>query len=117
MREHIQQRGTDSWRVKVFVGRDPDGVRRYVERTVWGTRRAAERKVAARVVVEVAEIIDATERLVSLTADGSVDDIAADRDRRDALLWNFTVLGEAVSQLCERTKATHAEVPWDIPEA
>ncbi len=116
MREHIQQRGTDSWRVKVFVGRDPDGVHRYVQRTVRGTRRAAERKVA-RVVVEVAEIIDATERLVSLTADGSVDDIAADRDRRDALLWNFTVLGEAVSQLCERTKATHAEVPWDILEA
>jgi len=54
MRGHIQQRGKDSWRVKVFVGRDAAGVRRYVERTVRGSRREAEREVA-RVVVEVDE--------------------------------------------------------------
>jgi hypothetical protein len=54
MRGHIQQRGKDSWRIKVFVGRDAAGVRRYVERTVRGTRREAEREVA-RVVVEVDE--------------------------------------------------------------
>lgn len=54
MRGHIQQRGKNSWRIKVFVGRDATGVRRYVERTVQGTRREAEREVA-RVVVEVDE--------------------------------------------------------------
>lgn len=54
MRGHIQQRGRQSWRVKVFVGRDADGVKRYVERTVRGTRRDAERELA-RVVVEVGE--------------------------------------------------------------
>jgi hypothetical protein len=54
MRGHIQQRGNDSWRVKVFVGRDATGVRRYVERSVRGTRREAERELA-RVVVEVGE--------------------------------------------------------------
>lgn len=54
MRGHIQQRGKDSWRIKVFVGRDGAGVRRYVERTVRGTRREAEREIA-RVVVEVDE--------------------------------------------------------------
>lgn len=54
MRGHIQQRGKDSWRIKVFVGRDAAGVRRYVERTVRGTRREAERELA-RVVVEVDE--------------------------------------------------------------
>ena len=54
MRGHIQQRGQQSWRVKVFVGRDADGVKRYVERTVRGTRRDAERELA-RVVVEVGE--------------------------------------------------------------
>lgn len=36
MRGHIQQRGKASWRVKAYVGRDADGVRRYVERTVRG---------------------------------------------------------------------------------
>lgn len=54
MRGHIQQRGKRSWRVKVFVGRDAAGARRYVERTVRGTRREAERELA-RVVVEVGE--------------------------------------------------------------
>ncbi len=54
MRGHIQQRGKDSWRIKVFIGRDAAGARRYVERTVRGTRREAEREVA-RVVVEVDE--------------------------------------------------------------
>ena len=38
----------------MFVGRDAAGGRRYVERTVRGTRRDAEREVA-RVVVEVDE--------------------------------------------------------------
>jgi hypothetical protein len=38
----------------VFVGRDAAGVHRYVERTIRGTRRDAERE-AARVVVEVDE--------------------------------------------------------------
>jgi len=54
MRGHIQQRGKHSWRVKVFVGRDASGVRRYLQRTVRGTRRDAERELA-RVVVEVDE--------------------------------------------------------------
>ena len=38
MRGHLQQRGRDSWRLKVFVGRSSDGKRRYVERTVRGSR-------------------------------------------------------------------------------
>jgi integrase len=54
MRGHIQQRGKHSWRVKVIVGRDASGVRRYLQRTVRGTRRDAERELA-RVVVEVDE--------------------------------------------------------------
>jgi integrase len=54
MRGHIQQRGESSWRVKVFVGRDAMGVRRYVEQTVRGTRREAERELS-RLLVEVDE--------------------------------------------------------------
>lgn len=54
MRGHIQQRGKTSWRIKVFVGRDADGVRRYVERTVRGTRREAERELS-HLLVEVDE--------------------------------------------------------------
>ena len=54
MRGHLQQRGKDSWRVKVYVGRSADGVKRYLEQSVRGTRREAERELA-RLVVEVDE--------------------------------------------------------------
>jgi integrase len=54
MRGHLQQRSRDTWRLKVYVGRSADGRKRYVERTVRGTRREAERELA-RLVVEVDE--------------------------------------------------------------
>lgn len=54
MRGHLQQRGADSWRLKVFLGRSPDGKKRYLERTVRGTRREADQELA-RLVVEAGE--------------------------------------------------------------
>jgi len=48
----MQQRGPRSWRLKVFLGRDGNDQRRYLERTVSGTRRDAEKELA-RLVVEV----------------------------------------------------------------
>ena len=54
MRGHLQQRGRNTWRLKVFLGRSTDGRRRYIERTFRGTRREAERELA-RLVVEVDE--------------------------------------------------------------
>ncbi len=45
MRGHLQQRGADSWRLKVFLGRSPDGKTRYLERTTRGTRREAEQEL------------------------------------------------------------------------
>ncbi|HEV2071957.1 MAG TPA: site-specific integrase [Acidimicrobiales bacterium] len=54
MRGHLQQRSRDTWRLKVYVGRSADGKRRYLERTVRGARREAERELA-RLVVEVDE--------------------------------------------------------------
>jgi integrase len=54
MRGHLQHRGGESWRIKVYVGRSGDGRKRYVERTVRGTKREAERELS-RLVVEVDE--------------------------------------------------------------
>lgn len=54
MRGSIQQRGTTSWRVKAYVGRDSTGRKRYVQRTVRGTRRDASRELS-RLVVDVDE--------------------------------------------------------------
>jgi hypothetical protein len=39
MRGHLQRRGSDAWRLKVYVGRDANGTKRYVERTVSGTKK------------------------------------------------------------------------------
>lgn len=45
-------------------------------------------------------MIDAAEQAQQLTADVTVSQQEADRNRRDALLRNFTMLGEAAGQLC-----------------
>ena len=45
----------------------------------------------------------------------SVEQLAADRIRRDALLWNFTVLGEAAAQLSDELKQELASVAWRQP--
>lgn len=54
MQGNLQQRGPSSWRIRVFIGRDDAGKKRYLERTVRGTKREAQR-VMARLVTEVDE--------------------------------------------------------------
>ena len=44
-----------------------------------------------------------------------IEDLAADRTRREALLWNFTVLGEASTQLSVELRHRFADVPWRQP--
>lgn len=39
MRGHLQYRGDDAWRIKVYLGRSADGRWRNLERTVRGTHR------------------------------------------------------------------------------
>jgi integrase len=54
MRGHIEQRGSNAWRIKAYLGRDSTGKKRYVTRTVPGSRREAERELS-RLLVEVDE--------------------------------------------------------------
>lgn len=63
-----------------------------------------------REVLLVAEIIDAAERIVALTSGYTVASLDRDRDRREALLWSFTVLGDPVPQCGGR-------LPLDLWEA
>lgn len=65
-----------------------------------------------RELLLITEIIEAAERIIELTAGATVDDLQKDQNRREALLWSFTVLGEASSQLDEHVKSTTPEVPW-----
>lgn len=61
------------------------------------------------------EMIEAATQAAALVADTDLETLAADRQRRDALLWNFTVLGEAAAQLDAAIKIRFPEVPWTQP--
>lgn len=61
------------------------------------------------------EMIEACQRIISLTARLDPALAAADRDLTDALLWNFTVLGEASGQISADLKALPAQIPWADP--
>lgn len=68
-----------------------------------------------RELVLLAEMIEAADQAQSLLSGTDVETLAADRQRRDALLWNFTVLGEAAAQLDEAVKARFPSVEWARP--
>jgi integrase len=55
MAGHIQERGSRTWRLTVYIGRDArTGKKRYAQRTFHGSKREAE-KALARLVTEVDE--------------------------------------------------------------
>lgn len=61
------------------------------------------------------EMIDAAEQARNLVAGRTVADVNADRMRRESLLWNFTVLGEAAGLVSDETKARFPRIPWRNP--
>ncbi len=66
-------------------------------------------------VLLITEMIDAAEQASRLVQGVSAEQLEADRQRRDALLWNFTVLGEAAGQVTDETKAKFPHVQWRQP--
>jgi uncharacterized protein with HEPN domain len=68
-----------------------------------------------RELLLLGEMIDAVEQIQHLAADIEVDELASRRERRDALLWNYTVLGEAAAQVSEGVKTRFPAVPWQQP--
>lgn len=61
------------------------------------------------------EIIAASERAHDIASQRWVEDLATKLDARDALLWNLTVIGEAVGQLPDSLRTRYPEVPWNQP--
>ncbi|HEX6686055.1 MAG TPA: HepT-like ribonuclease domain-containing protein [Candidatus Limnocylindrales bacterium] len=61
------------------------------------------------------EMIHAASRIREVIGDLDADDLGADALRRDAVLWNYTVLGEASSQVSGELKETHPGVGWAQP--
>ncbi|MCL2787168.1 MAG: DUF86 domain-containing protein [Micrococcales bacterium] len=71
----------------------------------------------SRELLLLAEMIDAADQAQALVAGWDVEAIGGDRQRHDALLWNFTVLGEAAAQLPQAFRAAHPDVDWARPVA
>lgn len=68
-----------------------------------------------RELLLISEMIEAAGRAQALVSDLDLDALAADRQRCDALLWNFTVLGEAAAQLDDAIKRRFPAIPWARP--
>ena len=68
-----------------------------------------------RDILLLTEMIDAAEQAHQLTANITVSQLETDRQRRDALLWNFTVLGEAAGQLSAELKDRFPDIAWQQP--
>ncbi len=68
-----------------------------------------------RDVLLLTEMIDAADQARRLADGITVADLEQDRQRREALLWNFTVLGEAAARLSEETKIRFPDVQWQRP--
>ena len=69
MRGHLEARGKDVWRAKVYLGRDADKSKRYLTRTIHGSKRRAEDVLAQMIVEAGVGGHDVT--------DGTVGDLAA----------------------------------------
>jgi uncharacterized protein with HEPN domain len=63
----------------------------------------------------VSEMIDAAEQARALTADIGPADLEHDRQRRDALLWNFTVLGEAAAKVSPSSRSATRRSTGGVP--
>lgn len=66
-------------------------------------------------ILLLGEVIDAAEQANLLVSGRDVDALEADRQLRDALLWNVTVLGEASAQGPDEIKEAHPTVNWARP--
>ena len=54
MRGHIRKRGENSWELRWYVGRGPDGKKRYKTKTVRSPRKSDAQKELNRVLAETA---------------------------------------------------------------
>lgn len=65
--------------------------------------------------VLLVEMIDSATRIIGIAERLDLFDPDSSRDLIDALLWNYTVLGEAARSVTDDVKAAHPEVPWSDP--
>jgi uncharacterized protein with HEPN domain len=68
-----------------------------------------------RDILLLTEMIDAAEQAHQLSAGVTVSELQTDRQRRDCLAVEFTVLGEAAGQLSAEITDRFPGIPWQQP--
>ena len=70
-----------------------------------------------RDLLRLVDLIAAAEAVLKAVDTVPYEKFSTDEELRDAVLWRFTKLGEAASQLSEDLRARHPAVPWREPIA
>jgi uncharacterized protein with HEPN domain len=60
----------------------------------------------------VADMLEAIAGIEAAISGHDATTFVADRKARDAVLWNLTVLGEAVRGVPDDVQASNPEIPW-----
>lgn len=55
---------------------------------------------------------EAAEKILRYAGSLSPEELAADEQRLEAIVWNLTILGEAAGHIPEHVSAAHPDVPW-----
>ncbi|MGA9237305.1 MAG: DUF86 domain-containing protein [Desulfobacterales bacterium] len=60
----------------------------------------------------VADIVDSIEKILSYTAGMSFEQFRKDSKTIDAVIRNFTIIGEAARHIPDEIVQSHSEIPW-----
>jgi uncharacterized protein with HEPN domain len=60
----------------------------------------------------VADIVDSIEKILSYTAGMSFEQFRKDSKTIDAVIRNFTIIGEAARHIPDDIVQSHPEIPW-----
>lgn len=62
--------------------------------------------------LRIEDILDSIEAILDYTSGMTLDEFSADRKTVDAVLRNFTIIGEASRHVPPEIEARHPGVPW-----
>lgn len=68
-----------------------------------------------RDLVLVGEMISSANASIEIMGTLEAAELLMNRLRRDAILWNMSILGEASTQISDSLKSEHPEIPWRAP--
>ncbi|MCA2229024.1 HepT-like ribonuclease domain-containing protein [Nonomuraea aurantiaca] len=60
------------------------------------------------------DIVEAARKIASYLEGVSAEVWAADSMRRDAVIWQLSIIGEAVGGISDETRASTPEIPWKL---